>query len=96
MGKRNPVALQQRSSPLADVTSEKTMIAAEIKQSKNPPVKAIRKALEQAEAGKPTSGYYPIAVFHQTGDRHENDVVCMTLKTARELIPSLKDFENEE
>jgi hypothetical protein len=91
-GQRNPVALQQRSGKvLADVTSKDKMIAAEIKQSQNPPVKAIRKALAQAEAGKPATGYNAVAIFHQTGDSHDLDIVCMTLKTAKQLIPSFRD-----
>ena len=92
-GKRNPVALQQKheGEELADVTSKELKIAAEIKQSKNPPVSTIRKALKQAEDGSPSDEYNPIAVFHKTNDRFDNDIVCMTLRTARRLIPSLRD-----
>jgi len=92
-GKRNPVALQQKHDgrTLADVTSEELKIAAEIKQSKNPPVATIRKALLQAEDGAPTSDYNPIAIFHRTNDRHDNDIVCMTLRTAKRLIPGIAD-----
>jgi hypothetical protein len=92
-GQRNPVALQQKHDgrTLADVTSEELKIAAEIKQSSNPPIKMVRKALLQAEEGKPDGSYNAVAVFHQTHDRHENDIVCMTLKTARRLIPGMRD-----
>ena len=92
-GVRNPVALQQKHDErtLADVTSEELLIAAEIKQNKNPPVATIRKALKQAEDGAPSSDYNPIAIFHKTNDRHDNDIVCMTLRTARRLIPGIRD-----
>ena len=92
-GKRNPVALQQKhlGEELADVTSSELKIAAEIKQSKNPPLKTIRKALQQAEDGKPTLDYNALAIFHKTGDRHNNDVVCMLLSTAKRLIPGIED-----
>jgi hypothetical protein len=92
-GKRNPVALQQKydERTLADVTSKELKIAAEIKQSKNPPLSTIRKALAQAEEGSPSSDYNPIAIFHKTHDRHDNDIVCMTLKVARRLIPGIED-----
>lgn len=80
-----------KEGTLADVTSKELKIAAEIKQSKNPPVATIRKALKQAEDGSPSPDYNPIAVFHKTNDRHDNDLVCMTLKTARKLIPGIEE-----
>ena len=79
---------------LADVTSQELKIAAEVKQSKNPPVATIRKALKQAEDGSPDSSYNPVVFIHKTGDSHDNDLMCMTVKTGRKLIPSLRDPSN--
>ena len=92
-GKRNPVSLQQKHDErtLADVTSSEMKLAAEIKQSANPPVKMIRRALQQAQDGMPSADYNPIAVFHETGDNHDNDIVAMTYRTFKRLVPSARD-----
>ena len=87
-GRRVPVSGRQRGDA-PDI--EHYWLAIEVKQRKSTTA-WIYDALDQAQKSQTDSFQLPIVVVHETGRRHDDDVVMMTLKDFQEWFGKMSDY----
>jgi len=75
-----PITGRQRGD-VPDVKHE--WLAVEVKERARPLPRWLRDAICQAVAAQ-REGQLPIVVLHQTGQRHDTDIVCVRLKDFEE------------